>query len=41
MFKYCDISIAFCPSNTIKKSHAHIYIPSCSIKKLIEVLKQL
>jgi phosphoserine phosphatase len=41
MFKYCDISIAFCPSNMIKKSHTHIYIPSCSIKKLIEVLKQL
>jgi phosphoserine phosphatase len=41
MFKYCDISIAFCPSNMIKKSHTNIYIPSCSIKKLIEVLKQL
>jgi phosphoserine phosphatase len=41
MFKYCDVSIAFCPSDMVKKNHADIYISSCSIKKLIEVLKKV
>ncbi|MCC6016422.1 MAG: HAD family phosphatase [Desulfurococcaceae archaeon] len=41
MFRCCDISIAFCPSRYVKKSDVDIYIPSCSIKKLVEVLKTL
>lgn len=41
MFRCCDISIAFCPSNHIKKDDVDIYIPSCSIGKLVNVLKTL
>lgn len=39
MFKQCDVSIAFCPSEMVGKSHVDVYIPSCSIRKLVEALK--
>lgn len=41
MFRYCDISIAFCPSDHIKESDVSIYISSCNIRKLVEILSTI
>lgn len=38
MFRKCDISIAFCPSNHIKRDDVDIYISSCNIEKLVDML---
>lgn len=38
MFKYCNISIAFCPTEKLKQNDVDIYINSCDIRKLVEAL---
>lgn len=38
MFKYCDISIAFCPVKTLRKDDVDIFIRSCNMKNLIKIL---
>ncbi|MEM1645501.1 MAG: HAD family phosphatase [Ignisphaera sp.] len=41
MFKCCDISIAFCPSNGLSKNDVNVYIPSCNIRKLVNLLRTI
>ncbi|MEM1526536.1 MAG: HAD family phosphatase [Ignisphaera sp.] len=41
MFKCCDTSIAFCPSNGLSKNDVNVYIPSCNIRKLVNLLRTI
>ena len=41
MFRVCDVSIAFCPANGVKVGDVDVYVVSCDMRKLVEVLKSI
>ncbi|MEM0371364.1 MAG: HAD-IB family phosphatase [Ignisphaera sp.] len=38
MFRYCDVSIGFCPSKNLRRDYVNIFINSCSIRNLVNIL---